>query len=73
MATSQPLKSTNELNAVRAILANNRDRALFELGIGTAFRGGDLLKLKVKDAQGLKFDDDLLVSEQKTKRSAASH
>ena len=66
MATSQPLKGTVELNAMRAVLTNSRDRDLFELGVGIPFRGDDLLKLK--DATSLKFDDDLVINEQKTKK-----
>lgn len=69
MATVQPIKSTDDLDTVRDTLTNNRDRALFELGVGTAFRGSDLLALKIKDVRGLEAGDDLVIREQKTKHN----
>ena len=45
MATAQPIKSSTDVQRVREALTTNRDRALFELGINLAFRGGDLLTL----------------------------
>lgn len=68
MGTTQPIKSSADLALVRAALTNNRDRALFELGVGTAFRGGDLLGLRIRDVQGLREHDDLVIREQKTTR-----
>jgi integrase len=72
MGTTQPIKSTEELNKVRAVLSSNRDRALFELGVGTAFRGGDLLGLKIQDVLNLKYLDDLVIREQKTTKLTKS-
>lgn len=66
MSTSQPLLSTAALDQVRSILNNPRDRALFECGVGTAFRGSDILGLTIRQVQGLVEGDDLVVREKKT-------
>lgn len=50
------------------MLTNNRDRALFELGTRTAFRGSDILRLRIKDVQRLKEGDDLVIRERKTEK-----
>lgn len=72
MATTSPLKSSDEIEAVRAVLTTPRDHALFTLSINTAYRGGDLLTLNVGDVQFLKAGDTLTIREQKTsnRRSA---
>jgi len=68
MATTQPLRSSQEIEAVRAILLNDRDRCLFTLGINTAFRGGDLLALNICDVEGLVAGNDIVRREEKTKK-----
>lgn len=66
MATTHPLKSRTELEAVRSVLTNTRDRCLFTLGVNTAFRRGDLLTLNVGQVRYLKAGDTLVIKEQKT-------
>lgn len=67
MATAQPIKSSTDVQLVRDTLTTNRDRALFELGINLAFRGGDLLTLNVGDVRGKEAGDELVIEhEQKT-------
>jgi len=68
MATVQPIKSRDDLQKVRDILKTNRDRALFTLGINTAFRGGDILSFNVGDVYRLTAGDELTRREQKTKK-----
>src|SRR3990167_5593150 len=66
MATTAPLRSREQVAQVRAALSTTRDRALFDLAINTALRGGDLVALNIGDVRGLKEGDDLVVREQKT-------
>jgi integrase len=63
-----PIKTRKEINAVKKHLIFVRDRLLFVLGINSALRISDLLKLKVSDV----FDEngkprkELKVKEKKT-------
>ncbi len=66
MATTEPLKTREQLEQVRAVLASNRDRCLFTMGVNAAFRGGDLLSLNVGDVAHLKAGEELVRKEQKT-------
>jgi len=66
MATTQPLRSNQEIEAVRAVLTTPRDLCLFAMGINLAFRGGDLLALNICDAEFLKPNEDLVRREEKT-------
>lgn len=71
MATTEPLKSREQLDAVRAVLTNTRDHCLFTLGVNAAFRGGDLLALNVGDVRNLRVGDELVLKEQKTAKRRA--
>jgi hypothetical protein len=73
MATTQPLKSRDDLDAVRAVLTNVRDHCLFTLGVNAAFRGGDLLALNVGDVRKLKVGEELTRREQKTGNTRRPH
>jgi len=66
MATTEPLKSREQLERVRGVLKTTRDRCLFTLGVNSAFRGGDLLSLNVGQVHRLRAGDELVLKEQKT-------
>lgn len=62
-----PIKNEKDIKAIKKLLANTpRDLAIFCLGINTALRAGDLLKIKVADVRGLKEGDIFELKEQKT-------
>jgi len=63
----KPIRSTKAIKRIKKILSDNsRNLCLFTLGINTAFRAGDLLKIKVSQVKKLKAGDDLEVKEEKT-------
>jgi integrase len=62
MNTVQPIRSKRKIEAMKKALAP-RDRLLFVIGINSALRVSDLLKLKVGDLRGRDF---ITVKEQKT-------
>jgi len=65
MATTQPLKTRAQIEAVRGVLTNSPDSCLFTLGVNAAFRGGDLLALNVGDVRNLRTGDELVRKEEK--------
>jgi len=73
MNTVEPIRDQRKVDAIRAMLKgqdNPRDYLLFTLGVNTALRVGDLLKLNVGDvvdSQG-KIVDSLNLREQKTNK-----
>ena len=63
----EPIRKLEDIRSIKKLLANNpRDLLLFTIGINNGLRIGDLLKLKVKDVQGVKPGDTVRVREQKT-------
>lgn len=42
----EPLRTPQEVNAVRSVITNPRDRALFDLGVNSALRATDILALR---------------------------
>ncbi len=61
--TTEPLKSLDEVERVRAVLVHDlRGMALFRVGTNTAFRASDILKLKRTDLKG----SEIHVREKKT-------
>lgn len=48
----QPIREKSKIEAMKNNLKTQRDRFLFVLGINTALRISDLLKLKVEDVKG---------------------
>ncbi|MDO8385070.1 MAG: tyrosine-type recombinase/integrase [Polaromonas sp.] len=65
MATTQPIKSSEDIQRVRAVLDNKRDRALFELGLHLAFRGGDLLTLNLRHVINKVAGDEVIIGAEK--------
>lgn len=64
----QPIRDPKKIEAMKKVLkANNlRDYCLFVMGINSALRISDLLKLKVKDVMNGKIKDRIILREQKT-------
>jgi integrase len=65
--TVEPIRRIEDIKSIKKLLAGNlRDSLLFTLGINNGLRIGDLLKLKVRDVQGVKPGETVRVREQKT-------
>ena len=64
-----PIKDPKDIKTLKELLRDKpRDYCLFVLGINTALRASDLLRIKVKDVKGLKPMDELELKETKTKK-----
>lgn len=74
MATSEPLRTKDDIQKMKTYFLENRryrDYALFVLGVNTALRIGDLLRLTWKDIMDFKtgqINDHLTLIEQKTQK-----
>ncbi|SFS92885.1 tyrosine-type recombinase/integrase [Marininema halotolerans] len=64
METVEAIRSKPEINAMKRHLSP-RDRLLFVMGINSAIRISDLLRIKVKDVRGATH---LSIREQKTNK-----
>ena len=63
----EPITSLEAISAIKFLLRNNhRDLAIFTVGINTAFRASDLVKMTVGDFRGKVTGDCLMVREKKT-------
>ena len=60
--TVEPIRKIEDIKALKRLLSDRpRDLLLFTMGINNGLRIGDLLKLKVKDVQGVKAGDTVRV------------
>jgi integrase len=65
--TVEPIRRIEDIKSIKKLLAGNpRDFLLFTMGINNGLRIGDLLKLKVRNVQGVKPGETVRVREQKT-------
>ncbi len=65
--TVEPIRRIEDIKSIKKLLADRpRDLLLFTMGINNGLRIGDLLKLKVRDVEGVKPGDTIRVREQKT-------
>lgn len=63
----EPIRDVKAIGRIKKLLADHpRNHALFVLGINTAFRAGDLLRVRVGQVRGLAPGDKLTVREEKT-------
>ncbi len=63
----EPIRNLEDIKAIKQLLQGKpRDLLLFTMGINNGLRIGDILKLKVKQVQGLKPGETLRIREQKT-------
>ena len=63
--TVEPIRKIEDIKALKRLLSDRpRDLLLFTMGINNGLRIGDLLKLKVKDMQGVKAGDNVRVREE---------
>ncbi|MDP5239907.1 tyrosine-type recombinase/integrase [Uliginosibacterium sp. 31-16] len=70
LSTVEPIRELSAIAAIKALVADSpREFALFVIGINTAFRASDLLRLKVGQVRGLQVGDDMLSRERKTGKS----
>lgn len=69
----QPIRNPEKLKAIKKVLkgSNLRDYTLFSIGINSALRISDLLKLKISDVVngGGKIKERVLIREQKTDKA----
>jgi integrase len=68
MATTEPIRSYDEIERILSGIDCARDRALFLFGINTAFRGSDLLSLTIEQVQDLSPGERVRLRESKTKK-----
>src|SRR5229473_454944 len=65
ITTTEPLKTLDDVKKVRAVLQKDpRGFALFCLGVNSALRASDILKLKRSDLKG----NELFIREKKTRK-----
>jgi len=63
----EPIREEKDIKAIRKLLSDNpRNQLLFVMGINNGLRTGDLLRLKVKDVEGIKPGDSINIKEGKT-------
>lgn len=68
----EPIRSMKDIAAIKKQLAGNpRNLALFTVGINTALRAGDLLKITAGQVRRLKAGDVIEIKEQKTGKRRA--
>ena len=64
-----PIRTMKDVNAIRKLLNDKpRDLLLFNLGVGSGIRCGDLLKLKIADIMDRNLYDKITIVEGKTKK-----
>ncbi|MFN2268132.1 MAG: hypothetical protein ABR533_07630 [Desulfonatronovibrio sp.] len=69
----EPIRNLEDIKAIKQLLQNKpRDLLLFTMGINNGLRIGDILKLKVKQVQGLKPGEVLRIREQKTDKALSN-
>jgi integrase len=63
----EPIRRTKDIEAISKITKDNpRNHLLFLMGINNGLRVCDLIRVRVKDVEGLKVGDTLSVKESKT-------
>jgi len=63
----EPIRDVKAIGRIKKLLADHpRNAALFALGINTAFRAGDLLRITTGQVRGLTPGDTLTIREEKT-------
>ncbi len=66
----EPIRSKEDIKTIKKLLADHpRNYCLFVLGINTALRASDLIKLTVGQVKDLNFGDTLELREKKTKKN----
>ena len=66
----EPIREIKKIAAIKKVLENKRDVLLVTLGINSALRISDMLKLTVKDVmQSGKVRDEITIKENKTGKS----
>ena len=63
----QPIRSPNAISSIKKHLKSSpRNLALFTLGVNTALRASDLLRIRLSDIQHLKAGEQFTIKEKKT-------
>ena len=65
-----PIRKVKDIKTIKKMIEDNpRNYCLFTMGISTALRAGDLVKIKVGDVKHIKAGEILELKEQKTKKN----
>ena len=68
----EPIRELKAITRIKKILADNpRDLCLFTVGINTAFRGNEILSIKVNQVEHLNAGDVLEIKQSKTNKYRA--
>ena len=63
----EPIRSPNAISSIKKHLKSSpRNLALFTLGVNTALRASDLLRIKLSDIQHLRAGEQFTIKEKKT-------
>jgi integrase len=63
----QPIRRLEDIRAIKRFLAGDRrNLAIFTLGINSALRGSDLLRIRIEQVKGLRPGESFEVKEKKT-------
>lgn len=65
----EPIKDLKDIRAIKKLLHNPRDLALFVVGINTNLRASDLLSITAGQVRGLQPMDEITLKERKTGKS----
>lgn len=66
----EPIRNLEDIEKIRVLLKDHpRNLALFTVGINTNLRASDLLRLKVKQVEGIEAGNSIQILEKKTKKS----
>lgn len=64
-----PIRDRRAIKRIRKLLAGQtRNTCIFNLGINTAFRASELLRIRVQQVRELRFGDDLVIKQPKTQK-----
>ena len=65
----EPIRKPEDIQAIKNLLRDEpRNLAVFVMGINSALRGSDLLRIRYCDVEGLKPGDTFIMREKKTKK-----
>jgi integrase len=65
----EPIRDKKAIKRIKKLLADNpRDQCLFTLGINTAYRANELLRIQVGQVRSLEVGGDLRVKQTKTRK-----
>lgn len=65
-----PIRSKEHIEAIKNLLEDNpRDLAIFTIGINSALRASDILRITLGNVEGLQVGESFIIREKKTKKT----